>query len=358
MSHKNDPGLLIDDRSADEKLKDYQFDELVSSVASVSWREKKISEWRSYPIFDQNGSGSCVAQTIRKMLGIYIKENTGHFVTLSASHIYQRRRNRPSAGMVGSDAFEIARKGTTLETFAPSEKMTDAQMDGVKVHSFMEKVGEIFKIGNYVQIKGGDIDTIASIIEKTGKPVMVWFYFSNGLRPKEWTDVPTVQHKDLTLTGPNTSRHSVTAVDFTLYKGKKALIIEDSWGLDAAMQGRRIITEDFLKARNYYAAYFINFAFEDPMVVPEGTKPRHTFSADLEFSPVVSYLNDVKMLQDCLKYEALFPKNVESTGYFGAVTRTAVEQFQIKYDIARPGVDGFGRVGPRTRSVLNSLFGK
>lgn len=354
-----DPGVLIDDRSADEKLKDYTFEELVSAPAPVAWREKKASEWRSFPIFDQNGSGSCVAQTLRKMLGIYVHAKTGAFVPLSASHIYQRRRNRPSAGMAGDDVFKIGQKGTTLELLAGSEKMTDAQMDATKVNEFSQSIGESFKIGNYMQISDRKIDTIASIIDQTKKGVMVWFYFSSGLKPKEWTDVPAVQHKDLTLTGANTARHSVTAVDFTLYKGKKALIIEDSWGLDAAMQGRRIITEDFFNARCYYAAHFMNFAFEDESEaspVTPAAKPRHTFSADLEFSSIVTYTNDVKMLQECLKYLGLFPSNVDSTGFFGAVTKKAVEQFQLKEGISAPGVDGFGRVGPRTRAVLNRLF--
>jgi peptidoglycan hydrolase-like protein with peptidoglycan-binding domain len=103
----------------------------------------------------------------------------------------------------------------------------------------------------------------------------------------------------------------------------------------------------------------MNFAFEDESEaspVTPGAKPRHTFSADLEFSPVATYTNDVKMLQECLKYLGIFPSNVDSTGYFGAVTKKAVEQFQLREGIATPGVDGFGRVGPRTRAVLNRLF--
>ncbi len=355
MQYK-DPGLLDEDRSAEEMRQDYFFEELVSGPAPVSWREKKLTEWRSFPIYDQNGSGSCVAQTLRKMLGIYVHTKTGKFVPLSASHIYQRRSNRPSSGMHGHDAFKIAQKGTTLEILAQSEKMTDAAMDEMPVNDFNASIGEVFKIGNYVAIKDLKIDTIASIIEQTKKGVMVWFYFSSGIKPKEWIDVPTVQHKDLTVSGSNTARHSVTAVDFTLYKGKKALIIEDSWGLDAAMQGRRIITEDFFNARCYYAAHFMNFALEDQSeAVPEG-KPRHTFSADLDFSVTITYSNDVKMLQNCLKYLGLFPTNVESTGYFGAVTQKAIEKFQLNEGISTPGVAGFGRVGPRTRAVLNRLF--
>jgi len=56
---------------------DYQFEETVASVNPVDWVEKKESEWRSFPIYDQNGSGSCVAQTMAKMMGImfWLKNN-------------------------------------------------------------------------------------------------------------------------------------------------------------------------------------------------------------------------------------------------------------------------------------------
>lgn len=351
----NQPGALLDTRPAVDKEKDYRFEELVTSAAPVVWREKKQSEWRKFPISDQDGSGSCVAQTMKKIMGVYIWLKTNSWVALSASHIYQRRVNKPNGGMGGVNAFDIARQGVTLEAFAPSEKLNDSQMDNVDVKPFMDEVGKVFKIGNYVTVPAGNIDLIASIIQETGKAVMVWFYFSDGLKPREWTDVPTAVHK-ITVGGSTTARHSVSAVDFTLYKGQKALIIEDSWGLDAAMAGQRVITEDFFKARNWFAAYFINFAFEDGASEPATTKPRFNFLRDLEFSAAFKTETDVIALQNVLKYEGLFPANVESTGYFGSVTKKAVEQLQLKYGIATAGSNGFGRVGPMTRAWLNNKY--
>ena len=346
-------GALIDSRPESEKEKDYRLEEIVASVAPVEWIEKKESEWRKFPIFDQNGSGSCVAQTARKMLGVYCQLKGGGFVPLSASHIYQRRVNRPDGGMIADDCFKIMQKGTTLELFAQSEKLSDSKMDAVVVSEFDAKIGEAFKIGNYVVAGAKDIDLVASLIQQTGKAVMVWFYFKND----EWKAVPEIKYPDLSLTGSSTARHSVAAVDFTLYKGKKALIIDDSWGPNAGNgAGQRIITEDFFKERNWFVAHFMNFSFEENKKDDTISKPKYTFTKDLEFSDTYKTDSDVIALQDILKYEGFFPINTDSTGYFGSITKKAVQQFQTKYSIAIPSDPGYGRVGPKTRAKLNELY--
>lgn len=326
----DNPGVLLDTRTEEEKAKDFHFEEIVVSAEPVMWTEKKPSDWRKFPIFDQDGSGSCVAQTLAKLQGIHIWQKTGIFVHLSASHIYQRRFNKPGGGMSGVDAFKIAQKSVTIEDFAPSERMNDAKMDAVQVVPFMDEVGKVFRLGNYVQPVPADIDNIASIIQRTGKGVMVWFYFERN----EWSDVPELLNPALKLESGKALRHSVSAVDFTLYNGKKALIIEDSWGLDAAMEGQRVITEDFFKARNWFSAYFLTFAFE----TPTGDRPH--------------YDGGTKSLQDCLKFEGTFPVNVESTGVFGAITKKAVVDFQKKY-LINPAL---GNVGPLTTAKLKGLY--
>lgn len=342
------PGVLLDLRSPEEKAKDYRFAEIVSAIEPVNWIEKPQNTWRKFPIFNQNGSGSCVAQTLRKLYGVYIWLNTGVYVDISASHIYQRRSNKPGTGMSGTNAFDIAQKGTTLEQFAPSEKMNDAQMDNIKVLPFMEKIGETFKLGTYITVSPTDIDTVASIIQKTGKAVMVWFYFTYP----EWTNTPTVLDPNLNLSAPSTLRHSVAAVDFTLVNGKKALIIDESWGLGTALDGQRIITEDFFKARNWFAAHFQNFAFEQ---VSE--KPKYTFTTPLEFGSTSA---DVKALQNILKYENLYPTNVESTGYYGSITAAGVLKWQTQHNVAPASelVPLAGRrVGTKTVTALNQIYG-
>lgn len=44
------------------------------------------------------------------------------------------------------------------------------------------------------------------------------------------------------------------------------------------------------------------------------------------------------------------------TGYYGVLTKKAVERFQKKYGIANQGEAGYSEVGPKTRAKLNQLL--
>ena len=353
----NDPqiqsGALVDERPSEEKEKDFLLAEAVADLDRVNWVEKPESEWRGYDIFNQNGSGSCVAQSAAKMLGImYGLENPGsEYVHFSATDVYQRRHNRPAAGMNGTNALDIMRQGVTLEQLVPSQDMTDEEMDSVEIAPYKRQVGEVFKIDNYLVLSTGDIDEVASVMQRTGKPVMVWFYFTRD----EWTDKPDIRNTDLRVNGSRTCRHSVVAVDFTLDKnGDKCLIIEDSWGPRAGKGGRRVITEYFFRARNFFAAYAINFKFEEretPPALP-------VFNEDMEFSPVVVYKDEVGILQCVLQDLGFFPNNFPCTGYYGAITRRAVGKFQEAHGVVDKGGPGYGRFGPKTRAKLREVLRK
>lgn len=338
-------GANLDTRSEEEKKKDFKFEETVATANIVTWMEKPQNEWRHFPISSQNGSGSCVAQTMAKILGInyWLKNNT--FIQFSATHIYQRRNNKPASGMNGVDAFEIARKGVTLEELVPSQEMTDETMDNTFIPQYKQDVGSIFKVPNYIQPPIKDIDTIASIIQTTGKGVMVWFYWQTD----EWGNIPTINNPNLNLSLAN--RHSVTAVDFTLYRNKKALIIDDSWGLGYALNGQRVITEDFFKERNWFAAYPMNFVFDELI-----NKPKHTFNSVLIFGQTN---DDIRILQDILKYFGFFPSNISSTGVFLQITANALYKWQVENQVDT--VDNLNALqgrsfGPKSIAKMNALL--
>lgn len=370
--HNFQNGALLDVRPQEEKDKDYRFEELVSAPAAVEWIEKKMADLRKFPIFHQNGSGSCVAQTMRKILGVLYWLKYGKFVDFSATHIYQRRSNKPSGGMWGVEAFNIARKGVTLEEFAESDHMTDAEMDGMKIVELWVKIGEAFKLTNFVVLPSKDFDVAASTIQKTGKAIMMWFHFLYS----EWTECPTIKDPNLPESGANVLRHSVSGTDVTLIGqsnlpshrnawGKQAIFMEDSWGSATAIDGRRFITREFYEKRNFFTAYPISFVYDDqtqpepqPNPQPNPSKPKHTFVLDLEKG---QRGEDIVALQNVLKYEGCFPKNIDSTGYYWSVTSDAVYKFQMKHKVADAAeLDALkgNRVGAKTRAKLNELYSK
>ena len=69
---------------------------------------------------------------------------------------------------------------------------------------------------------------------------------------------------------------------------------------------------------------------------------------------------EVRQLQELLaKDTGIYPEG-KVTGYFGALTRKAVQNFQKKYGIASSGNEnttGYGLVGPKTLAKIKEVFG-
>lgn len=373
-------GANLDTRPEEAKLKDHSFVEVVAAANDVNWQQKPESQWRKFPDQDQNGAGSCVANTIRKLAYIQFTLKKPEFakygVYFSENSIYHYRSNKPGSGMIGVESFDIWKgHGITLEALVPGQKMSDEQMDAIEIDALAEEVAKSFEITGHVGVPNGDFETIASIIQTTGKGVMSWFYFT----PSEWSPFgPKILVSGLDLYADSTARHSVAVVDFFLYPIdgvlKKCLLIEDSAHFGNIT--RRVITEDFFKARNWFNRYAMNYKFYDqtqpsPTPVPVDPKPIYTFSTALEFIPLDSNGNisdlaknaaqekDVIALQNILKYEGCMPINVGSTGYYGAITAKAVLKFQVKYSVASAqelaSLAG-RRVGPKTIDVLNMRY--
>jgi hypothetical protein len=339
-------GALIDTRTKEQKEKDYNINEIVSSVAVVDWKEKPESEWRKFPDQNQGPSGSCVMSSLKKIASVllWLKEKT--YVPFSGA-FYQLRSNKPAGGMIGVEAFEIWRKnGLPLEQLVPSENMTDAEMDAIKVEQYEKEIAEVFKISNHIGIDNGDFETVASVIQKTGKAVMAWFYFTS----EEWSKlIPTVDVQNLNII--TALRHSVAVVDYFLYNGKKYLLIEDSAHFGGLT--RRLISEDFFRARNFFIRYPMTFQFQEK-VEEENIVVDINFEKDLEFGMKDQ---DVVTLQNLLKELGYFPANIESTGYYGAISVKAVRDFQLAKGIISSikGL-GAGRCGPLTRAFINNNY--
>lgn len=327
-------GIAEDPRTPDQKAKDFIHEELFSAPPAPKWEERAPKQ---FPIRNQDGSSGCVAFAVAKILGIdEVYEGRG-YVDLSPRFIYTLRGNQTTDGMYLPNALDIARQyGAPLEALLPSDNKGETAMNYKGDITADVKANAIkYKSAGYVELPV-DIDAIAAITTM-GKGVLL----GNRFDYSEWTDFPTVDPQSKRSCG-----HGTAAVDNVLVKGKKYIVMDDSWGPQFAKFGQRYLSQDWLKARCFYAGYTMNFIYESDST----EKPHHTFTQWMRRGDKNS---EVVALQNILKYEGLFPLNVESTGLYGPATQRAVKAFQIKY----LGTHNEGKqAGPQTIAKLNSLY--
>lgn len=339
-------GLVLDKRTLKEKERDYFASEILPDIMKApAWVEKSKEQWRRFePIFNQVGSSSCVGQTVALSMGIenYLEE--AKFVPLSARFIYAQGYEL-GGGMYYAKAFDIAKKqGAPPEQLMPSQNLGEDKMVIFDAKESDKQVALVYKPNSYIYLPI-DFDTIAGIVDQ-GKPVLLGTSFDNGGFQLE-----------IQLTPNGVYGHAVTVVDRTLWKGKRALVIQNSWGTGWGYGGLGVITEEQAPGL-VMAAYFeeLSNAWRDK--VPEIQKPKYFFANNLSFR---QYNNEISKLQECLRYEGLFPTTVDikTPAYYGNITAKAVLEFQKKYQVAsEEELNSLqGRiVGPKTRERLNQIF--
>lgn len=328
-------GIIEDPRSELEKSFDFKHDEL-GMAAPVEWVEK--TTFKSYPIKDQDGSSSCVSQATSKMLGILQPE----YINLSPKFIYTRRQNYPEGGMWLPNALDIAKKqGSCLETSLPSNFTNEAFMND-KSQETPNCVTEALNYHgkSYVSFNdSNDIDAIAGVLAM-GYPILLGVRFDYD----EWTETPIVNPNS-----KNTCGHGICATDYGLVNGVKTISIDDSWGPHYGKGGQRFITEDFLKAKCFYAGYLLPLVKEQQ----DTTGFHYKWNEYMKFNDPNNNKTDVYALQSALQKLGLFPANIQATGFYGSITRKAVYDFQVKY----VGSNNKGmQAGPKTLLALNNIF--
>lgn len=340
-------GALDDIRISEEKEKDYQAEEVVS-WAPVEWKEKPESEWRKFPIFNQSNSSSCVAQSIAKCLGINNYREENEFVFLSARDIYSQRVNKPEHGMVGADACNIAVKyGATLDSLMPSQNLSESLMNNDLDRTHSKKViANIYRAKNWIYLPY-DIDKMAYIISQ-GYAVMIFLRWDMD----EWNRTAP----QLKVNSQRNFHHAMVYVDYFLHQGKKCLLAEDSWGIDTAIEGRRIVSQEWFEPQSEritWCNFFTdleNFALLNNKI----ERPKLYLSTTLRIG---DRNKDVGKLQIGLGLEKddegfLFPiSSIIPTRFYGGITRAAVKRFQKKY-----GLEINGIVDEETRKQFNKIF--
>jgi hypothetical protein len=343
-------GLSPDNRPASEKSKDWLAIEIYGPTTPL-FRTVQENQWNKYQVRNQGNSGSCVANTVAKILEVKRFLEREDSIKFSHAPIYMHRVNKPTGGMVGIDALQLAVKYSSCrEEDLPSEYLTDSQLDSLSLPLDYEKKNNWVAPTNYL-VCPTDFDYVASMVNKEGA-VMVWVDTSYS----NW-------NRDIPLPGGRGGgvRHSVTAVDAITLDGKQYLVIEDSWGKFGKYNGQRLISRETFNTNFFFAAVLTNFKFDVVEADPDIFK---------EFTTVLVYGDkgkEVYELQRFLATQGVFPSNYlvrdPNDAYYGNITAEAVYLFQVKNNVDSLTIlkqlkGRKSRVGAKTLAIINKILKK
>lgn len=303
-------GALKDDRSMDIQNQDIHFSEIVGTANVVNWTDKYPNTIRKFPDVNQGQTGMCGAFSLSKSLGIMFQQKYGTFIEFFQPDIYQRRANRPTQGMAMYDMMNIAGQGVTLKQFFNASYKNDDEADAIQIEQWQRDVGRVFSVVGSVRLPN-DIEMIASVIQTTGKAPIELSFFNSS----EWSrEIPQIIDQTLTVDSFKAIRHFTVYSDFTLYQGKKYIVVEDSAWFGGI--NRRLISEEWINRRVTEVRYPMNFKFQ----VGAGNKPTYDGLT-------------IMSAQQCLRYEGFFPTNIAFVENVGSFTRKALQFFQEKYGL-------------------------
>ncbi len=104
-------------------------------------------------------------------------------------------------------------------------------------------------------------------------------------------------------------------------------------------------------------------AIKDPNDKPAVPAPKITAAQIIRTLRMGSVGEDVRTLQRLLNSDAATRVALSGVGSpgnettrIGSLTVRAIQKFQVKYGIAKPGVAGYGQIGPKTRAKLNGML--
>lgn len=325
-------GVIADPRLDPKVIEGWSIDEVLAESATVEWKEKTMSEVAQYPVWNQSSSGACVAFAKAKQISIKVFDMTGVWIDFSPASIYQLRANKTTSGMAISNANEIVNTfGATLEALMKSQNLNEKQINAVK----KTKIGDLMAKGiaeavmRYLYVPV-DIERIAQTIEsKRAVSMLIYATSDEYSRMRPIIINPSLKYAEAPI------RHEVIGVDYCTDKnGVKIICINDS----AHFGGIPIreFTKEFLEKRCILADAIDVFSFD-----PDAEENRPTYDGS-----IIS-------LQKCLRFEGLFPNNVDYVEVLGPITKKAISDFQVRYKLHPTGT---GAVGPATKAKLLELY--
>lgn len=324
--------------------RDFQWEKVGSASLPFDW-EKGFETIKPLKVKNQNGSSSCGGQALSYYGEILNAKSDGTQEERSAKFIYA-----PIAvaggGTWGRELMNwVVKSGWGLEKDTPSYEngnppseafMTRKEDITLEAHNYAINERAL----SYVNITDTtSIDTIAQAIrDNNGALIGV-----DGINNNSWhTKFPIPPIKDFVW------RHWILAVGAVMIDGKKYIKIINSWG-NVGDNGYQYLGEEYFTSGHCFEAWTAVYNTAKPEI---GFK--HTFNTNLTIGDKGV---EVLALQKALRLEGLF-KYPTDTGTYGPVTKEAVYQFQIKYNLApftRRLYQGI-YVREITRKRLNELY--
>jgi hypothetical protein len=337
-------GALADDRSELDKIKDYTHEELfgAGAVEWLPWDESKIP---STTIRDQDGSGSCGAFTLTKVLSLNNVPEKGYRDLLPA-FVYNLRYNKPGEGMAMFDLLKIAVTNGATDINPFSYEKVDEKTINSYVPTLLEKDNASeYRAKNYVYIDPQNTDQIYEAVKNGYYPIILLRCLF-----KEWTETPYLTQG---YTGQFEMSHYVPIIYGGLRDGKQMFLVDDSWGSSYGKNGRRYVSAEWIRNRVASCAYTVDLSGNLP-AEPTFPKINRVLSIGMKND------SDVKNLQDILKYAGFMDKSIPSTGNYFTMTANAVYKFQVANNVDTIQVlqKLAGKsVGPKTLAVINKKYG-
>lgn len=304
------------------------------------------------PTQDQGSSGSCGGQAFGTLNEVQEAMFTKSYEVRSKKYIYAQTAV-PGGGSNGRDNADIlVKQGVCYETLLSSYDHGNPPTE-----AFMQRRGDItdamrVNAANSKEIAytavALNIDSIAQTVRDNYGVVIGLTGADNGTWLSEFPQPP----KD----GDSFWYHFMYAGKAKIINGVKFIGCKQHWGPGVGANGWQWLSEDYFTSK-INSSHGTSPIWEARSVTynqnPPSTSFKHTFNQDLSYG---MQNKEVLALQTALQADGEFPLGITPTHYYGAVTRNAVQAFQMRYTIAKQGDAGFGRVGPLTRAKLNSLF--
>ena len=302
------------------------------------------------------GGGSASASGASLSIGA-----TGGSVALAAAGNSPSVKFTAPAGVFsGATTVTISKVYASSSSYVPPAPATGLFMVG----------GNVFQI---TAASGG------SQITNFAKPVTLTFTYADAQIPagvleanlkiyyydavaKAWVPVPstvnsgtntitaTVNHlTQFAIYGAKTG--AATAIGAAMTQSDKlALIAQIQATLNSLIAQLKTMVADMIAQGKYVSPALMAFA------PGSSTAPQTAVAGKITRGWALGQTGEeIKTIQAILaKDPAVYPEGLV-TGYFGSATLAAVQKFQEKHGIAKPGDTGYGLVGPATRAKLNGM---